>query len=89
MSDLYIGRDLFIYIPGKVTISMENPETSVLLGKKRAADRLDVTTDQLTGRIKEGILPAVKVGKSWRIPAIAIDGLIETAMKSTAPIKSE
>jgi excisionase family DNA binding protein len=59
---------------------MEKPENSVLLGKKRAADRLDVTTDQLTRWIKAGVLPAVKIGKSWRIPSAAIDKLIATAM---------
>ena len=46
-----------------------------LLTKQEAGQRLDVPTARVRAWMKQGVLPGVKVGGEWRVPAIAVTEL--------------
>jgi excisionase family DNA binding protein len=50
--------------------------TEALLTARQVQDRLDIDTSTIYRMAGDGRLPAVRIGRQWRFPAAAIDGLL-------------
>jgi len=65
--------------------NVRRSETYPLINTKDAAEQLGVSTRTAFKYAREGQVPAVRIGRSWRYPA----NLLDRMMKSSAASASE
>lgn len=52
-----------------------------LLTVQEAADHLKVSCQQIRKMIREGLIPAVRIGREWRISAKYLDTFLKANME--------
>ena len=52
-----------------------------LLTVQETADQLKVSCQQIRKMIREGLIPAVRIGRKWRISAEYLDMFLKTNME--------